>query len=394
MSPLAIGSFLLVVLFGLRLDVYLFLNGTIPFSPLSIVVATCALASFRIFRFAEVMQHALWRVTLAWVVLAAIGYAAPGQSMLGWEAFCDILLAHGFVTACLLLLLDEKCRNAAWAGVAVVLLTAVGMNLYEVTSPMKWSLTLGRSAGFFVNPNLAAYAILFATVLLLPRLNGLAQRYLLLLVAGLGVVVTFSRSGATIWVAIVFSVIFAGSRDALGRKRLPSGGALVLMSLLPVAFLLMTFLPAEIQRNPNVKQRIESFQSGQGHDASMWERTALIQRGLERLQDNLLFGQGPGQATRIMVGSATHGTHNEYLAIAIDFGLLGLLIWLSYFWFLGSRGAWSLLAVLGLVCFSMHSVMLQRSVLLMLALYESTFFMNRLAPKGRVELATGGTPWD
>jgi O-antigen ligase len=239
------------------------------------------------------------------------------------------------------------------------------MNLYEVLNPLTWSSVRGRSAGTFVNPNLSALAILSLAALLATLARRGLVVGLVLAAAGVGVLATFSRSGAAVWVCLTGYFLFGSGRFAM-RKRFA-----VLGLTIAGIVALFVLLPDEILEIPNVSQRLRLLEGRGFGDFSTDERAEVIRRGFARVQEAPLAGHGPGAGTRIQMANGVLGAHNEYLSTWVSHGLIGLLIWCAFLLRVGRRRAAGLAILLALVSLSFHSLLLKRQLLVVMVAFEA-----------------------
>ena len=364
----------LALLFALGADIFLTGSGSGSAKPLLFTGLVVGLALFRPASYGTVFRFDTWWICLLMLLWSMIGFTGSGQDLSAWGDLRGQMLAFGFVTAWCILLDDPTHRRAAGYALALALACAVLMNLYEVLNPLTWSSVRGRSAGTFVNPNLSALAILSLATLLATRARRGLVLGLVLVAAGAGVLATFSRSGAAVWVCLTGYFLFGSGRFAM-RKRFAVLG-------LTVAGIMALFvlLPDEILEIPNVSQRLRMLE-GQGFgDFSTDERAEVLRRGFARVQEAPLAGHGPGAGTRIPMANGVLGAHNEFLATWVSHGLVGLLAWCAFLLRVGRRRAAGLAILLALVSLSFHSLLLKRQLLLVMVAYEALVPLRHPAP--------------
>jgi O-antigen ligase len=360
---------LVVLLFGpfffLNLDVFLYLQGTGP-KPLFAVLALAGAAILLARLPGSVPRRPLWRLTLVYAVLAMLGFLDSQLGELGWQSVQDIVLSLIFVSAWFAFLEVESARIALERVMVLGFLAAVAMNLYEVFHPLAMSQVFGRSSGTFLNPNQSALLLGFFSVHLLARGYRPAISLGILILSGLGIFSTFSRGGLASWVVAVVVQLFFIRRIGVARVLLYAGvtiGALVAA---------LSLLPSEIAGSGDVMERLGSVSGSQFQDEASLQRMELLRKGWEKFAERPLLGHGPGAAEQIQIGGEFMGTHNEYLSVAVNAGIAGLLAWLLYLihgWRHGSRPVVALLAVSS---FFTHDLLQFRPLLLGLVLMESS----------------------
>ena len=204
----------------------------------------------------------------------------------------QITVALVFVVASVLALRAELNRTLAIAAFVIV---AVGtaLNLYELfVENNVWSIAPGRSAGFYVNPNISSEALLgYGLAFLTARFTKLRIVDLMLMsLVIVGVFATFSRAG--ILASLV--LLTAAALMRVQRKHIPRivvGG--VAISLLAFAF--ASYVVRNLDLSEDATLRIFSliemggvgdFREDRGLTALAWLEIAmenpLCRRALER----------------------------------------------------------------------------------------------------------------
>lgn len=225
----------------------------------------------------------------------------------------QIAIALVFVVASVLALRAELDRTLALAAFAIV---AVGtaMNLYELY------IAPGRSAGFYVNPNTSAEALLgYGLVFLLARSAKFSVADLILMsLVVVGIFATFSRAGILAGVVLLTAAaLMRGQRKHMPRIVL--GG--VAISLLAFAFASYVFRNLDLSEEAtgHILSLIET--GGVGDYREDRGLTALA--SLELAMENPLAGGGVGA-----VYDMPEGPHNMFLAMMVEYGIVGLIVYL------------------------------------------------------------------
>lgn len=197
----------------------------------------------------------------------------------------------------------------------------------------------GRAGAMFINPNLAGEAILLSFLLACAAL-GAAYRVPLFMLAGAGVLATFSRAAIMAWVLILWILI---SRKTLPKSAMIASGLALAIVLLSVGSF-ESYLHARQEfddASNNILSRLNFFSSYSFDDDSSEERASVILASWELFLQNPIFGAGAG-ATHFW--SHRGSTHNQVLLLATEYGLLGVFLWawlLHMLWkglFLDDRG--------------------------------------------------------
>jgi len=195
----------------------------------------------------------------------------------------------------------------------------------------------GRGAGFFINANQAANALIAMCICILPFVAR-GWRFAIVIVMFAGVFPTFSRS-SILFAAIVALLWFS-------TKQIDRRGVVALAGVSPFliigAFLVFQFgLTSDETNVDNILSRIDFFTSGgEATDHSATERQFLLGHGLQKFQEYGVLGIGIGE-TRVEVGGRwdfSTSTHNMFLVLGVEQGLLGLVLYLLFILILFFRG--------------------------------------------------------
>jgi O-antigen ligase len=261
---------------------------------------------------------------LVYLVMVHVGFFVGSQSPVAVESVPRAWLAVASFTTFLVIYSDPAAVAAARRAVVWASLFAVGINLYELLHPGAFSHFPGRSAGLYLNPNVAGSAITYGFVIGFETLSAGARPWFAL-ATGIGVLTTLSRSSIVIW-AIAAAIFFVG-----GQLR-PRFRDLVLAA--SAAGLLLAAVPAgTFSAGISI---LQSLGAGKGQrlgiddsrrifaGSSASERGRVATLAWDMFTEHPLLGNGPG-ATREW--SEDQSTHNMYLKFLAEHGMLGLLLY-------------------------------------------------------------------
>lgn len=181
---------------------------------------------------------------------------------------------------------------------------------------------LGRAAAMFINPTTAAEAALlifiFACAVVKPK-----YRVSLFVLTAAAILVTFTRSAIIAMVLLWAMFIY--------KRILPRSTVIVSVLLLVVGVMSFGAFEAYLGGRQdfegaleNVQARLNFFSSAELTDDSSLERAAVVKAGWEVFLQNPVFGAGAG-ATQFW--SLRASTHNQLLLLAVEYGLLGIVLW-------------------------------------------------------------------
>lgn len=270
-------------------------------------------------------------VTLLWFIGSSQSEMAERA---GRGRLSDVLL----MLSCLIIFASPSAvRSARWALVFVVLF-GVALNIYEFFSPMTFSVVRGRSAGLYENPNLSGEALVLGMIFSVTVLPSLYRGPFLLL-AGIGIFVTFSRGSIAAWFIAVTGLLFivkgVRAKDLVWT---------FLLSLLVVGIVFLPKLDAILATmdragviNKNTEERLEWLTNPSGvSDDSGWSRMYVAQQAWKKFAEHPWLGGGTGT----MYEAFDIAPHNQYLSYMLDYGVVGAtivpLLILALLW--GARG--------------------------------------------------------
>lgn len=278
----------------------------------------------------------VWCFGFAWVTM--LWFLGSSQSETAWRDVRLRLSTIMLLLSCLMIFASPSAvRSARWALVFAVLF-GVMVNIYDFFVPMTFSEVHGRSAGLYVNPNLSGEALVLGMILSVTVLPSFCRGPFLLL-AGVGIFVTFSRGGIVAWIVAVSGVVFFAkgvrAKDLVWT---------FLVSLLVVGIVLLpkldTILATMDQAHVISKDTEARFawltNPFDVSDNSGESRKYVAEQAWRKFADHPWIGSGTGT----MHESFEIPPHNQYLSYMLDHGVLGAaivpLLILTVIW--GARG--------------------------------------------------------
>jgi hypothetical protein len=253
---------------------------------------------------------------------------------------------------------DPRARRLAVLTVAAAVVMASLVNVGEMLSLVSFAeiadmpRAVGRSSGFYINPNIAGMAIalgLAATVESLPR----PWQVPLILVSALGAAATFSRA-ATIMMAVV--VLWLAFRGRLGAV----GVAVTTVCLVGLFAYAWQYMESHQLMTEETSARAHLSQDDSG-------RIKVGLKAWEMFANAPVLGNGVG-STRVWDEPVR--AHNTFLTLSADHGILGLLAFpalaLALIW--GNPGAACFALVLLAGGMFSHDLLEEPFALLLMAL--------------------------
>jgi hypothetical protein len=256
-------------------------------------------------------------ITIAW-------YFPSKQDAVAYQEVQTRVLSVIFLLLILFLCARPDEQRLARVMVALAVLLAAGLNIYELFNPLTFSKIPGRSSGLFENSNQSGAGLMLGMILAYgvvpPRL-----RIPFIALTGVGILTTFTRSAMLGWIIIV---LFFAARGRFGVRQLR--GVLICSGLV-VAFIfspywgqLQTSLEERGSLNLSVLQRLAFFSSGAATDESANDRMLVAEAAWRLFERKPYTGYGTGSARNIE--GFEIGTHDIYLANMVDHGITGLFI--------------------------------------------------------------------
>lgn len=325
----ALLTCLAIALFFTNLTNYLYQGGLLPIQPFWWIVGFGALlAPITLASLVTVGRQmpplAIWAYGFGLVSL--LWFFGSTGSDRAVEELETRLLSLVFLLLMLLTFTTAGAVRVARRAIAIAALAGVAINLFELFNPATFSNVLGRSAGLYINPNQSGSALVLAMILGVGAIRP-HWRAIFMVIVGIGVMATFSRSAMLAW-TIAFALIFAFGllRDLRLRGLLQVGLAAVAV----VAVIISPAWPSLVARldeaqvlNEDVLGRVSSLGMSGFEDASANERAEVASLAIDQFNARPILGFGTGAATEPPFDV---GPHNIYLAQMLDHGLIGLLV--------------------------------------------------------------------
>lgn len=196
--------------------------------------------------------------------------------------------------------------------------------------PIPMAVFPGRAAGLFWDPNQCATFLAMSLPLICFRMATL-PRVVLYLIILVGILFTFSREGLVLWaLAVPLDLILRPGLVGLDTSKVLRSQMILTFSVAVLGISFSVLFPILFDAltpflNADTMARLNGIDQGSAN-----QRLQLVDIGLQMFVDAPFFGSGYGSTRLLSIGLSLH---NMYLLMMVEFGLVGLAI---YVYFLSS----------------------------------------------------------
>lgn len=276
----------------------------------------------------------LWAIVYG--VAALFSYVHSNYTAVDLRAIKTIIIITVMFMIFLVIFKDTNTIRAARTTMIFVVIFSVIMNIVDIMSPgmAAFSLSPGRAAGFYVNPNISGAYLVFGMILtmtILPK----RFRFKYCMLIGLGVALTFSRSSLIMW---VFSIAAASRLSLFKVGKMVS---FAIIGFLVLAFLTLQFIgnyANELGLDKHLtKDQLSRIHYGGKEDLSVQSRTSVFWHAIDLIKEAPVLGYGLGASND--PGPTEVHPHNMFLLVWVEQGIIGLFVYLSILLLLWRSGA-------------------------------------------------------
>jgi hypothetical protein len=234
------------------------------------------------------------------------------------------ILSVYFVCLMYVIYNQKSLKHIKYTIVGIVIVSVFN-NFIELANPQFFSeINVGRPAGFYINPNRTATAMMLGMLLTVYEIKK-PLRLPYVLFVGMGILPTFTRSAIIGWIIAV--ILLTANRVLSDKRRTVILPLLTLITFLIIANPLQTLTNYFSGRNDNsywnVLDRLEQFQNPTLSDDSAQDRGAVAKEAWRMFGEHPFWGNGLGSTVKWTI--APFSTHNMYLYYMADHGIVGLI---------------------------------------------------------------------
>ncbi len=260
-----------------------------------------------------------------YLLIATLSLMTVSADEISFTDYRAKVLAVLFI-ACMYATYQQKSLTHVKYTIVFVLLMTVGNTLFELLNPKFFTeLNLGRPAGFYIDPNKTGCATMLGMLFGISAIKK-QYRWILVIIAAIGIMATFSRGAILGWLICV-SLLIAGK--VLSEKRwkivVPAIILIVmLVSLNPLRALTDYFKGGpDAAANWDIVNRLEEFQNPSSKEDSAMERQAVAAGGWLYFSNHPFWGNGLASTRKWSIADVS--THNMYLYFMADHGIIGVI---------------------------------------------------------------------
>ena len=316
-------SIIATFLFFSDLPDYLFVAPLIPIVPL-VWIGAIAFLSLPFIKKAASIPKPIVGWMCFYLLISLLSLMTVSADEISLTDFRSKVLSVLFIVM-MYAIYQQKSITQVKYTIFAVMLMSVGNNLFELLNPRVFTeANVGRPAGFYVDPNKTGCALMLAMLLSLTVIKK-RYRWISILVAGIGIMATFSRGAILGW--LICTVLLVIGRVICEQRRKVLIPAIVLIFLLislnPLKTLTDYFKGDPSGANWDIVNRLEEFQNPSLSEDSALERQAVAAGGWISFGRHPFWGNGLASTRKWTVSEVS--THNMYLYHMADNGILGVL---------------------------------------------------------------------
>lgn len=216
-----------------------------------------------------------------------------------------------------------------------ICLFIICFNFYELLNPTTFMKVVGRSSGTFINPNTCGIALLTFSLIGINHLTSERKKLIFLMIVNLGVFLTLSR--AAILISILIITIYLIKAKKIVRNIIVA--ILGLIYLLPILLTTMTIQFNETGGIARLSKILSIFNRSQSVNDEFREdvRGRILSNSFDMVLEKPITGNGLGAFRTIKDYGDINETHNMFLAFAVDYGFIGMLVYPIFIIFLFNR---------------------------------------------------------
>jgi O-antigen ligase len=259
----------------------------------------------------------LWALT---IVVPILLYFTGDHNGFSYVSMRVRIVCFSVVAGTGMMLLDPGSVSIVRRAALIALAIGIPINLAELVVPNLISISEGRSAGFYENPNNSAAALIICMILAVDFTKHTRLGFLIITSGAMAVLATFSRAGILFMALLALAyIILPRGRDSLSGVQRMAIFAVGAFGLAVVIAILLNF----VNLSPGAKGRLVSVISADFSDASSAERLDATRYAFDQFLHYFWNGRGLGAPEMYDLR-----THNSFVHIGVEYGVGGLILYL------------------------------------------------------------------
>jgi hypothetical protein len=259
----------------------------------------------------------MWALT---AIIPIMMYMLGDKSAAAWVSLRVRLVCFSVIGGTAMVLMDPGSVSIVRRAAMIALAIAIPINLVELVVPNLLSISPGRSAGFYENPNISAAVIIVCVILAVDFTKHTKLGFFTIGMAAVAILTTFSRAGilfiAVLGVAYVMLPKGRESLSALQRIAILCAGVFAIA--LVIALILNL-----VDLSAGARARLLSVIYADFTDESSAERLAAARWAFDQFLEYFWTGRGLGAPEFYDMR-----THNSFVHIGVEYGVGGLILYL------------------------------------------------------------------
>ena len=256
---------------------------------------------------------------------------------------------------------------------------------------------IDRAVGLYSNANRAGYvAVIGQLITLVLLVSGqVLKRWLfqcMYLICLAAAVSTFSKGSIILSLLILLFFIFLGKKNS--HSQFSFNKRINIRRILLILVVIVPFSMPYIYYNLSIEQatrinQVGQMLSGTFNNETTTDRLTLVHFALSEIKDNFFLGAGLGEFKKMSIGL---GTHNTYLLILGESGVIAIILYLRFllFWLHNSLrmikdsnplevASLGMAIIFAFVGFASHTLLVNKSFVVVLGIIFAAVRINRHA---------------
>jgi hypothetical protein len=302
---------------------YLFASGLVGFPPLYWIAALAVLALPLVLAqrgLSAVLATPLLPWCAFYAALTLLWFMWSSQSRVALSEVRLRLLATVFLWTLLVIFADARVHRVARVALLCSVFLIVALNVIDLVRPLTFGASPGRAAGFYMNPNGSAIALVLGMIMSVELIPPSVRSWYVCF-TGVGVLLTFSRGGMAAW--LLATALIGGMRAMRLRHFL--GVASGLAALVIGALVVSGRWESTVQLASLVSSDAWGrLRLGEGMvEPSTQLRLGAASLAWHEFLAKPLVGYGVGATLEWDLSASTHNIYLRHLA---EYGVAGLTI--------------------------------------------------------------------